>query len=102
MLVSQRKVDEWFEEHEYPSPTLFAIDMGIAPGELKKVAGSDDIVLMALYRMIGHAESKLYDKVHGPLAVISRIELFLPSLDDDVVIDSADMFVAPDDQAMDG
>ena len=82
------------EDVPYPSPVGFALHCGINPKDLKRLAGEDERVELALYRIIATAESELYLHVHGPLNVISRVELFLPSIDEDVV-EAADMFVQP-------
>ena len=68
----------WFVAYKQPSPTQFALDFGIDPIELKSVATTNDIVRLALYRIIATAESNLYSAVYGPKAVIQRVELFLP------------------------
>jgi hypothetical protein len=76
--ISQEQVDAWFDEEQYPSPTGFALSFGIHPGELRSRAEADDVVELALYRIIAGAESRLYKNVYGPKAMIQRVELFLP------------------------
>ena len=68
----------WFAAHKQPSPTAFALDMGIDPAELKSCALTNDLVRLALYRMISVAEVNMYTAVYGPRACIQRIEGFLP------------------------
>ena len=72
-------IETWFRAYKNPSPTAFALDFGIDPALLKEEAASNDLVRLALYRMIAAAESKLYTAVYGPKAVIQRVELFLPT-----------------------
>ena len=68
----------WFEAYKQPSPTAFALDFDIDPSELKGEAARNDLVRLALYRIIAQAESNLYSAVYGPKAVIQRVEMFLP------------------------
>ena len=94
-MISDRVIAAYFpEENVNPSPVGFALHCGINPRELKRVAGEEILVELALYRIIAIAEGALYDKVHGPLNLISRVELFLPSAEDEIV-EAADMFVQP-------
>ena len=77
-VMSKETVDAWFEEEPYPTPTAFALDFGIHPGDLRARAESDELVELALYRIIASAESRLYKNVYGPKAMIQRVELYLP------------------------
>ena len=76
--LTQDLVDLWFTAYKNPSPTQFALDFGIDPIELKSEASRNDVVRLALYRIIAVAEGNLYSAVYGPKAVIQRVELFLP------------------------
>ena len=76
--LTQECVALWFIAYKNPSPTQFALDFGIDPIELKSEASRNDVVRLALYRIIANAESCLYHSVYGPLGVIKRVELFLP------------------------
>ena len=76
--ISQEAVDAWFDEESYPSPTGFALAFGIHPGDLRARAEADEVVELAMYRIIAGAESRLYKNVYGPKAMIQRVELFLP------------------------
>jgi len=76
--LTQDLVDLWFIAYKNPSPTQFALDFGVDPIELKSEAARNDVVRLALYRIIANAESCLYHSVYGPLGVIKRVELFLP------------------------
>ena len=76
--LTQDLVDLWFIAYKNPSPTQFALDFGIDPIELKSEASRNDVVRLALYRIIAVAEGNLYSAVYGPKAVIQRVELFLP------------------------
>lgn len=78
MVLSRETIDAWFDEEEYPSPTGFALAFGIHPTELRDRAESDELVELALYRIIAGAESRLYKNVYGPKAMIQRVELYLP------------------------
>ena len=89
--LTQDLVDLWFTAYKNPSPTQFALDFGIDPIELKSEASRNDVVRLALYRIIAVAEGNLYSAVYGPKAVIQRVELFLPvasSVSDDELADS--------------
>ncbi len=76
--LTQDLVDLWFTAYKNPSPTQFALDFGVDPIELKSEASRNDVVRLALYRIIAVAEGNLYSAVYGPKAVIQRVELFLP------------------------
>ena len=76
--LTQECVALWFIAYKNPSPTQFALDFGIDPIELKSEASRNDVVRLALYRIIAVAEGNLYSAVYGPKAVIQRVELFLP------------------------
>ena len=76
--LTQDCVDLWFTAYKNPSPTQFSLDFGIDPIELKSEAARNDVVRLALYRIIAVAEGNLYSAVYGPKAVIQRVELFLP------------------------
>jgi hypothetical protein len=78
VVLSRENIDAWFEEEAYPSPTGFALAFGIHPADLRSQAESDELVELALYRIIAGAESRLYKNVYGPKAMIQRVELYLP------------------------
>ena len=78
LSLDQEGVDLWFTAYKSPSPTMFALDFGVDPIELKSEAARNDVVRLALYRIIAIAETNLYSAVYGPKAVIQRVETFLP------------------------
>ena len=75
--ICEEHIGLWFAAHSKPSPTMFALDFGIGPADLKVAAAEEPLVNLALYRIIGVAESQMFDKVYSPLNVIKRVELFL-------------------------
>jgi len=89
--LTEECVALWFIAYKNPSPTQFALDFGVDPIELKSEASRNDVVRLALYRIIAVAEGNLYSAVYGPKAVIQRVELFLPvasSVSDDELSES--------------
>jgi hypothetical protein len=91
-------IDLWFDAHPFASPTMLALDFGIDPARLREEAESNELVRLALYRIIAVAEARLYVNVYGPKSVIQRVEMFLPAPVTVVDDDFADMFADPDNQ----
>lgn len=75
--ICEEHIALWFRAHGKPSPTMFALDFGINPADLKEKAAENELVNLALYRIIAVAETQMFDKVYGPANVIKRCELFL-------------------------
>lgn len=73
LALSIEGADAFFKNGKRPTPTGYALAVGIVPDELAEHAAENPVVMYALYRLREYGEGYLFDKVTGAIEYIKMV-----------------------------